>query len=90
MGDTQTLSTTDRIVSYISDQVRMHGLSFVLLACAVWYFHGENKQMGAEIRTCNQTIIDMYRSDRIQLQEIINNNTKVLENNTRALLSFNR
>lgn len=70
---------SEKILAYLAEQARMHGLSFVLLGAAVWYFHGENMKMSSEIRACNQSIIDMYRNDRIQLQEIISNNTKALE-----------
>lgn len=70
---------TDRIFTYLADQLRMHGLSFLLLAAAVWYFQGENMKMANEIKACNQSIIDMYRTDRMHLQEIIDNNTRALE-----------
>lgn len=70
---------TDRLFAYLAEQARMHGLSFVLLAAAVWYFHGENSKMTSEIRACNNSIIEMYQSNQSHLQEIISNNTRALE-----------
>lgn len=70
---------TDRMIQFLMEQARMHGLGFILLAAAVYYFQTENAKMTDEIRACNNTIIEMYRTDRLQLQEIIANNTKALE-----------
>jgi len=70
---------TDRLIAYMAEQARMHGLSFVLLAAAIWYFHGENIKMTAEIQACNSSIIELYQNNQAHLQEIIGNNTRALE-----------
>jgi len=70
---------TQRVIDYFTNYLLKQGPTIVLLACAVWYFSSENRQMSEEIRACNQSIIDMYRTDRIQLQEIISNNTRALQ-----------
>lgn len=84
MPDNPTLDTppstmTDTVLNYLADQARQHGLSVVLLGLAVWYFQGETTKLANEIKACNQTIIDVYRTDRLRNMEVISNNTKALE-----------
>lgn len=72
------------ILTYLAEQLRMHGLSFLLLGVAVWYFHGENLKMKSEIKACNDALIEMYRSDRSELLEVVRNNTAALRIKTEA------
>ena len=66
------------ISDFILGQLKMHGLPMAMLAVAVWYFMGENKQIKSDIHDCNSTLIEMYKTDRIQQLEVINNNTAAL------------
>ena len=71
-------TTSATISTYLMDQLRVHGLSFFLLGLATWYFQSENVQMRAEIKDCNSALIEMYRSDRVQMLNVIQNNTSAL------------
>lgn len=83
MADTpQTNTVIQTVINYLSDQIRLHGLSFFLLGVAVWYFHGQNEVMKAEVRACNDTIIQMYATNQAKLMEALNNNTEALRANT--------
>jgi hypothetical protein len=64
---------------YIEEQLQRHGLSFALLACAVWYFYNVNASLQSEVRACNDKMIDIYQEQQKQLREVIDNNTRVLE-----------
>ena len=67
------------VFTYIEEQLQRHGLSFALLAAAVWYFYNVNSNLQAEVRACNDRVIDIYADQQKQLREVIDNNTKVLE-----------
>lgn len=67
------------VFSYIEEQLQRHGLSFALLAAAVWYFYNVNARLQTEVRACNDRVIDIYQEQQKQLREVIDNNTKVLE-----------
>lgn len=71
-------ASKSNIAMYLLDQLRMHGLSFLLLGIAVWYFHAENLKMKGEIKQCNDALIEMYRTDRSELLEVVRNNTAAL------------
>lgn len=60
-------------------QLKQHGLSFTLLAMAVWYFYTVNADLQREVRACNDKVIDIYNDQQSQLRNVIDNNTKVLE-----------
>lgn len=75
-----------RFINYITEQIRLHGMTIVLLAVAVWYFEGQNKVLREEIRDCNQSLIAEYKVDRAQTLQIISNNTAAL-NQIRAINS---
>ena len=64
---------------YLMDQLRAHGINLFLLAIAVWYFQNENTEMKAEIRACNDALIETYRVNQIQMLDVINNNTRALQ-----------
>lgn len=64
---------------YLMEQLRAHGINLLLLALAVWYFQHENMEMKAEIRDCNDALIETYRVNQIQMLDVINNNTRALQ-----------
>ncbi len=68
----------DKIIEYLYEQARRYGMVITLLACAVWYFHGETREMKAELLRCNSEILEMYREDREQMFELVQNNTRAL------------
>jgi len=71
-------SITDWLSRYLMEQIRVHGISFFLLGVMVWYFQSENAKIKAQILACNDSLIEMYRTDRMQLLDVINNNTKAI------------
>ena len=75
-----------RFLDYLMEQIRIHGLTIVLLALAVWYFEAQNNILKEEIRDCNQTMISEYKVERAQTLQIISNNTAAL-NQIHALTS---
>lgn len=79
------LTSTDRVSilawlsQYMMEQLRTHGINLFLLAIAVWYFQNENMQIKAEIRACNDALIETYKSNQRQMLDVINNNTRALQ-----------
>lgn len=67
-----------RFINYLTEQLRLHGLSFVLMAMAIWYFQNQNHEITRDLKACNETIISEYKNDRIQMLEVISNNTAAL------------
>lgn len=76
--ETPSVTIKSAIIDYLWSQLKLHGISMLLLAIAVWYFHGENKRMQQEIRSCNQAIIVQYEQSQAKLLEALNNNTLAL------------
>lgn len=68
----------DRWVDLAYEQLKKQGFNFLLLALAIWYFHDKNEKMNAELDKCNSAILQMYREDRTQAYELVQNNTKAL------------
>lgn len=77
--DLSKLSIFQWLSQYLMDQLRTHGINLFLLAIAVWYFQNENMEMKAEIRACNDALIETYRVNQIQMLDVINNNTRALQ-----------
>ncbi|MEO1413426.1 MAG: hypothetical protein AAFW73_26340 [Bacteroidota bacterium] len=59
-------------MSYLIDQVKRQGLSFVMLL-VFSYFSYE------KWNTCNETLIEIYREERIEMMRVIEDNTKAFE-----------
>jgi len=78
-SDTSTTSIFQWLSQYLMDQLRLHGINLFLLGLAVWYFQIENTEMKSEIRACNDALIETYRVNQIQLLDVINNNTRALQ-----------
>lgn len=72
-------SIIQQFQKYLMEQIRTHGIIFVLLGVAVWYFQNENVNMKEQIRQCNDALIETYRTNQIQLLDVINNNTRALQ-----------
>lgn len=72
--------------AFLWDQLRTHGLSFVLLALAVGYFQQNTRELTQELKLCNQEILELYREDRVKMLEIISNNTRAVNQLTQAAI----
>lgn len=72
-------SLFDILQQYVSDWLRKHGLPMFLFALASWYFWSENQEIKAQIRACNDSLIETYRVNQVQLLDVINNNTRALQ-----------
>lgn len=57
---------------WLLDLLKKQGLSFVLLAFAVWYFYGEVKRLEAKADLCQSRIIDLQ-------VDVILANTRAME-----------
>lgn len=57
---------------WLLDLLKKQGLSFVLLAFAVWYFYGEVKRLEAKADLCQARIIQFQ-------EEVIWRNTRAME-----------
>ncbi len=68
----------ENIVDYLLEQLKMHGLSFVLLAMAIWYFYNVNNELRKKIEISNQRIIELYQIRQKEANEVINKNTTAL------------
>jgi hypothetical protein len=68
-----------RFINYLMDQIRLHGLSFIMLTLAVLWFYKENTKLTEEVKNCNSTMIEIYRNDKIRMEALINNNTQAFE-----------
>ncbi len=77
--DTSKAGILQWLSQYLMEQLRLHGINLFLLAVAVLYFQKENTEMKAEIRTCNDALIETYRVNQVQLLDVINNNTRALQ-----------
>lgn len=73
-----------KFIGYLMDQVKLHGLNFILLALAVMWFYNQNEKLTAEVKLCNSTMIDMHRSDKIRSETLLLNSTAALQQNTQA------
>lgn len=69
-----------KLIDYISEQLRLHGLSFLLLGAMVYYFYGEVERLSDEVKSCNKSVIQVYQAERAELRQVIERNTIALEN----------
>jgi len=68
----------ESIIDYLLEQLKMHGLSFVLLAMAIWYFYNVNNELRAKIEISNQRIIELYQIRQKEANDVIAKNTTAL------------
>lgn len=69
-----------KLIDYISEQLRLHGLSFLLLGVMVYYFYEKVERLSDEVKSCNQAVIQVYQEERTELRQVIERNTIALEN----------
>ena len=67
------------LISYVSEQLKTHGLPFVLLALAVTWFNEKNKQLDAKLDICNQAIIKAYQENQTKMIEVIERNSSAFK-----------
>lgn len=78
-----TTTLMGNLFAWALNQAKVHGAVFVAMLFIIVYFYVENTRIRTEIRACNDSLIDMYRTDREQLLDVINNNTRALDIITR-------
>jgi hypothetical protein len=66
----------------IFNLIKQQGFAFVLMSIMVWFLYNEQLEMKREIKSCNDSIIDLYRNDHIQMRDIIQSNTDLIEHIT--------
>ena len=67
------------------EMARKQGISFLLLAIAVYYFYSENTRLNNRINTLSdesKATNAAYQVDHAAMRTIIESNTKVIEKNT--------
>lgn len=70
------MNMLNEIVSIAKQQ----GLSFVLLIAAVWWMNAKNEQLDKKVDSCNQMTIEMYKEQNEDLKEVVQLNTRAIEN----------
>lgn len=75
----QPIQLNNKLLTYFIDQAKLHGLTFILMAIAVWYFEKQNSVLNDELKACTDAVISVYRTDRAQLLDVVSNNTAALE-----------
>lgn len=63
----------------ILKHVNRHGLSFLILAGIVLYFHSQNAILDSRILDCNNNTLQMYQDRNAQLMEVIERNSRAME-----------
>lgn len=71
--------TQTKILTYILEQLRLHGLSFLLLGAITYYFFTKVEALSEEVKACNNEVITVYREERNELSKVIERNTIALE-----------
>ena len=71
------------LMSILFEQLKNQGFSLILLCIAVFFFYNEHQRSYAEYRrledkvdTCNAEMVEMLRTDRDDLKEVIRMNTE--------------
>lgn len=67
-----------KLIDHIYEQLRLHGLSFVMLAAITYYFYTKVEALSNEVKDCNAAVIRVYEEDRKKLIETIERNTVAL------------
>lgn len=67
------------------DNIQKQGLSFLLLAAFVWYFHGQNNQLQDKVDICNNSIVDCISDENELLRSVVENNTRVMKDFSKYL-----
>lgn len=68
-----------KMIEYLVEQLRLHGLSFLLMGVAVHFLYAEYRDLSEEVKDCNASIIEHYRFQTTELTKVVEANTVVLE-----------
>lgn len=63
------------------NELLKNGLSLILLAVAVVYFHVRTENLEDRYHLCNERVIKMYAESYAQMETAINKNTIMMERN---------
>lgn len=63
----------------IIGMIQKQGLSFLLLAAAVWWFSVENNDLRRRIDDCNSNMIENFKTDRENMIRVIEDNTHTMD-----------
>jgi len=66
------LEEMNKMAIWILETLKNQGLSFLLLGVAVWYFHGESKELRTELMHCMD-------SNQSELTQAIKENTSEIK-----------
>lgn len=58
------------------ETLKKQGISFFILGCIVFYFYSELKELKAEVKLCNDTIVSIYSTNNSDMKEVIIRNTE--------------
>lgn len=76
---------------WVLDLLKKQGLSFVLLAFAVWYFYGEVKRLETKADICQSRIIELYQSVILENSDMLKRVEKELsEHNKKQIPKWPR
>lgn len=74
-----------KTLNWILDVMKRQGLSFILLALAIWYLDSQNaaqdvkyEHLNAKYDSCQKELLQTVKDLSISNQQVINENTKVL------------
>lgn len=73
-------------ITYILEQGKRHGLAFCMLMFAVWFLNAKVNESDARVDEIGlkydkavDTQINYLKEDRIEMKEVIKNNTEVMK-----------
>lgn len=71
-------------IMWVLDLLKKQGLSFVLLAFAVWYFYGEVQRLETKSDICNTRMMELYQGVILQNMDVMRRVEKQLEESEEA------
>lgn len=81
-----------KLGGYLAEQLKLHGLPFVLLAGAVWWFQEKNIilekaaiERDAKLELCNDKIIAAYQENQAKLLDVIDRNSRAFNDLSRKI-----
>lgn len=79
------LTNMGHLWSKFLTQVSNQGFSVMLLVMVVIYFSMQNDSLQQKVDACTQTRIQYYETQMSYLQTVIQENTRALDRNSRAI-----
>lgn len=83
------------IAKAIFDEVKRQGLPFMMLLGGLYYLYTLNQAnatqitgLQTEIKACNDQLIEYYKNDKAELTDVLNKNTKVLEETNELMIKL--